>query len=183
MTTTAASRRRARRMPAAPQIRYTLVFAVHRGSVLLVRRVKPPHVGFRNGLGGKIEPNELPEDGALRELREESGIDARVAGATVRYVGLATWDHCPTPGGMHVYAVEMPEAWERPWEAIDTREGEVAWTAADLLDDAELADHARPLVDASLAGAAPQRFHCRYARNAATPRLRSIDTAPLALAA
>jgi 8-oxo-dGTP pyrophosphatase MutT (NUDIX family) len=55
------------------------VFVVHQGEVLLHRhrrlgRWLPP--------GGHIEPNELPDDAALREVEEETGVTARLIGSS-----------------------------------------------------------------------------------------------------
>lgn len=55
------------------------VFVVEQGHVLL-------HLHRRTGLwlppGGHIEPGELPDEAALRETREEAGIDVRLVGGT-----------------------------------------------------------------------------------------------------
>jgi 8-oxo-dGTP diphosphatase len=52
------------------------VLCDHEGRVLLVRRASAEH---RWGLpGGHIRPGDLPADAALRELRRETGIEARV---------------------------------------------------------------------------------------------------------
>lgn len=53
------------------------VFVVHEGGVLLHRHSRldrwlPP--------GGHIEPHELPDDAARREVREEAGIDVELIG-------------------------------------------------------------------------------------------------------
>ena len=42
---------------------------------LFCRRVKDPWKGLYNFVGGKVEPNELPWVCAVRELKEETGID------------------------------------------------------------------------------------------------------------
>lgn len=52
-------------------------FVVHRQSVLLLHHAKlrmwlPP--------GGHIEEGELPDDAAVREVREEAGIEVRLVG-------------------------------------------------------------------------------------------------------
>lgn len=52
-------------------------FVVHQNAVLLLRHAKlqmwlPP--------GGHIEPNELPDEAAVREVREEAGIEVRLVG-------------------------------------------------------------------------------------------------------
>lgn len=51
-----------------------------RGSnVLLSRRARPPHAGEWDLPGGFLESGEHPEAGIVRELREETGLAARVA--------------------------------------------------------------------------------------------------------
>lgn len=55
--------------------------AVIRGSeVLLVRRGKPPMAGTWSLPGGRIEPGERAVAAALRELTEETGCVAAIAG-------------------------------------------------------------------------------------------------------
>jgi 8-oxo-dGTP diphosphatase len=48
--------------------------------VLLIRRGTPPRMGEWSLPGGRIEPGERAIDAALRELREETGIEARILG-------------------------------------------------------------------------------------------------------
>lgn len=48
--------------------------------VLLVRRGKPPRLGEWSLPGGRIEPGERAADAALRELKEETGVEARLLG-------------------------------------------------------------------------------------------------------
>lgn len=60
--------------------RYVIVHPVSihdrdEGNILLVRKEKPDwQKGFLNLVGGSVEPNELPEHAAVRELFEESGL-------------------------------------------------------------------------------------------------------------
>ncbi len=52
----------------------TLIYCVREGRVLLLRRRKPPYAGYWVAPGGKVERGESPHEGAVRELREESGL-------------------------------------------------------------------------------------------------------------
>ncbi|MET4683588.1 NUDIX hydrolase [Brevundimonas faecalis] len=49
-------------------------------AVLLIRRGTPPREGEWSLPGGRIEPGERLADAALRELQEETGIEARLIG-------------------------------------------------------------------------------------------------------
>ena len=48
--------------------------------VLLIRRGRPPLAGAWSLPGGHIEPGERAADAALRELQEETGVEAELAG-------------------------------------------------------------------------------------------------------
>jgi len=50
------------------------------GQVLLIRRGTPPLTGAWSLPGGRIEPGERARDAALRELFEETGVRAQIAG-------------------------------------------------------------------------------------------------------
>lgn len=55
----------------------TLCYLRQNGRTLMIHRVKREgdmHRGKWNGLGGKFEPGETPEECVVREVREESGL-------------------------------------------------------------------------------------------------------------
>lgn len=55
----------------------TLCYLKQNGCTLMVHRVKKAndmHQGKWNGLGGKLEPGESPEECAVREIAEECGL-------------------------------------------------------------------------------------------------------------
>ena len=49
-------------------------------SVLLIRRGTPPRQGEWSLPGGRIEPGERAVEAALRELHEETGVEAKITG-------------------------------------------------------------------------------------------------------
>jgi 8-oxo-dGTP diphosphatase len=56
----------------------TLCYLKHNGHTLMLPRIKRAddiHAGKWNGLGGKFEPGETPEECVIREVREESGLE------------------------------------------------------------------------------------------------------------
>ena len=58
----------------------TLCYLRRDGHTLMVHRIKKAndiHEGKWNGLGGKLEPGETPEECAIREIYEESGLRVR----------------------------------------------------------------------------------------------------------
>jgi 8-oxo-dGTP diphosphatase len=56
----------------------TLYYVKNSGSTLMLHRLKRRndiHLGKWNGLGGKFEAGESPEECIIREVREESGLE------------------------------------------------------------------------------------------------------------
>ncbi len=56
------------------------VVCLRDGEVLLIRRGQEPRMGEWSIPGGRIEWGERAADAALRELKEETGIDAELVG-------------------------------------------------------------------------------------------------------
>ena len=52
----------------------TLLFVVHDGRILLIRKRRGLGAGKINGPGGRLEDGELPLDAAIREVEEEIGV-------------------------------------------------------------------------------------------------------------
>ena len=57
-----------------PRERASLCFVVEAGKILLIEKKRGLGAGKVNGPGGRIEPGETPEEGAIRETQEEVGI-------------------------------------------------------------------------------------------------------------
>ena len=101
----------------------TLCYLRKDDKTLMIHRVKKQndmHQGKWNGLGGKFEPGETPEECAVREIREESGLTAT---------------HLILKGFLTFPAFSNEEDWyafvfvvdEFQGELIDSREGILEW--------------------------------------------------------
>lgn len=51
------------------------VALIDRDRVLLIQRARAPYLGLWTLPGGRLEPGETPEEAAVREVREEVGLD------------------------------------------------------------------------------------------------------------
>ena len=87
---------------------YTVAVALLRGRRCYVsQRVNTANFeGKWQFAGGKLEPNENPIDGGVREVLEETGL--RIGAERLRYVGPIMGD--PTTYICYVYAVDLNEA-------------------------------------------------------------------------
>ncbi|HLA43473.1 MAG TPA: NUDIX domain-containing protein [Aggregatilineales bacterium] len=103
----------------------TLCFVTHGGDVLLLKRAAHKRIfpNKYNGLGGHIERDEDPRSSAIREIKEEAGLDV----INVRYRGVINIDAGGTGGIMLL--VYTAEATSR--EVIDSEEGTLEWVALD----------------------------------------------------
>ena len=54
------------------------VLLVRDGEVLLAKRGREPFMGAYDIIGGFMEPDELPEAAAIREAKEETGLDVQI---------------------------------------------------------------------------------------------------------
>lgn len=110
-------------------VKYTVCFIKQDNKILMLNREKEPIMGVWNGVGGKIEKNEFPEQAALREVWEETTIqlDSFIS------QGVVTW---LTPegklDGIHVFLGELDNLfiYDTP---IKTREGILGWKDIDWI--------------------------------------------------
>ena len=111
----------------------TLCYLKQDGHTLMVYRNKKPndmHAGKWNGLGGKFEPGESPEECVIREVQEESGLQIR----SPRIHGLLMF---PSFKGEDWY-VFVFTAREFEGELIDSPEGKLEWIPDEKLTSLNL---------------------------------------------
>lgn len=107
----------------------TLCYVQRAGKTLMLERVKKAndiHQGKWNGLGGKLEPGEMPEECVTREVLEESGLSIR----SPRLRGLLTFPEFKDGEDWYVY---LYTADDFDGELIESPEGNLAW-----IDDADV---------------------------------------------
>lgn len=107
------------------------------------------------GIGGHFETDETPEECALRELKEESGIPAQDL-QDFEYRGLITFLSAEYPSEyMHVFTAAVPEDYELPRKECD--EGELAWVKLDEINSLPVWEGDRIMFD-YLFNRNPRRF-------------------------
>jgi 8-oxo-dGTP diphosphatase len=116
----------------------TLCYVKRDGHTLMVHRVKRPndiHAGKWNGLGGKFEAGETPEECVQREIQEEAGLKIQ----NPRLQGLLMF---PKFKGNDWY-VFVFTANEFSGELIDSPEGRLEWIKDEELTNLNLweSDH------------------------------------------
>jgi 8-oxo-dGTP diphosphatase len=107
----------------------TLCYIRRAGQTLMLHRNKKKndmHEGKWNGLGGKLESGETPEECAIREVWEESGLRVREPQlkGIITFPGFAGDDDWYT----FLFVIEDFDG-----ELIDSPEGELAWIPDDEL--------------------------------------------------
>jgi NAD+ diphosphatase len=66
------------------------VLPIKNGKVLITKRAIEPYKGSYDIIGGFLKNGEMPLDGALREAREETGLDVKILDFLGVYVDIYT---------------------------------------------------------------------------------------------
>ncbi len=101
----------------------TLCYVQKNSKTLMLHRIKKEndmHAGKWNGLGGKMEEGETPEECAIREIKEESGLD-------VHHLLLKGFILFPQFDGKKDWYVFIFVIDDFSGTLIDSPEGELAW--------------------------------------------------------
>lgn len=114
--------------------KYTICLIRKGRKILLLNRNKKPTMGMWNGVGGKIEDNETPYEGVIRETFEETGIQLHSA----TYKGNVIFkdkDELENSDGMYVFLADLPDEVHID-TPLTTDEGILEWKSIDwILDD------------------------------------------------
>ena len=137
-----------RRYPDRPFVGVGVV-VLKDGAILLVRRARPPRQGEWSIPGGLQHIGETLAEAALRELREETGVEARLTGElgtvdSLRHDDVGRVEY-------HYSLVEFAAQWvsgePRPADDVDRAE----WAPIDDLDRYALWSETRRIIALALA--------------------------------
>ena len=106
------------------------------GQVLLVRRAKPPLQGKWSIPGGGQKLGETVAQTALREVREETGLDVKLIGLIDVVDAIIPSDDGSEPA--HYTLVDFSALWQQGTAIAGDDATEVVWTAPDQLAGFEL---------------------------------------------
>lgn len=114
----------------------TLCYVRRAGKTLMVHRIKKAndmHQGKWNGLGGKLEPGETPEECAIREIYEESGLIVK----NLVFKGMITFPGFANDEDWYTFIFVVDDF---AGQLIDSPEGNLEWIDRDKLFQLNLWD-------------------------------------------
>lgn len=120
----------------------TLCFITYQGDLLLMKRSLSKRIfpGHYNGVGGHIERDEDPRSGAIREIKEETGLSIEA----IKFCGSTLVDVGQSAGILlFIFTAEAPHR-----DVVDSDEGQLEWLSIDrLLQSIEHKRQDLPLVE------------------------------------
>jgi 8-oxo-dGTP diphosphatase len=112
----------------------TLCYVRRGGKTLMIHRIKKAndiHEGKWNGLGGKLEAGETPEECAAREVLEEAGLTVHAP----QLKGFLTFPNFANNEDWYAFVFVITQF---EGELIDSSEGELAWIPDDQIESLNL---------------------------------------------
>lgn len=103
--------------------------------VLLIKRNHAPHKGLWSPPGGKIEIGETPEECAVREIKEETGLN--ISNPVLRGIETAIDIAFPVHWLLFIFRADNPSG-----ELVHSTEGELRWIGLH-----DIASYNRPYAD------------------------------------
>jgi ADP-ribose pyrophosphatase YjhB (NUDIX family) len=117
--------------------------------ILLAQRVDPPYAGRFTLPGGLVEPGETLAAAAVRELKEEVGIEARILGFN-RHVEIIAEDSDGTVRQHYVIA-SFVGLWQAGEGSVGPEAKAIRWVSRDEVASLPVTDHLGPVLDGAWA--------------------------------
>jgi 8-oxo-dGTP diphosphatase len=145
-------------------LKYTLCFIRRKDEILMLNRQKPSWMGMWNGVGGRMEEGESPQECVIREVFEETDIKL----SKVCYSGVVTWeDNGKDFGGMHVFLADVPDDYIYTTPR-GTQEGVLDWKTIEWLFDSQntgVIKNIQRFLPEMIKGETGAKYHCVYSGN------------------
>ncbi|WLD92442.1 8-oxo-dGTP diphosphatase [Alkalihalobacillus sp. AL-G] len=142
-------------------LRFTICFIIKGSELLMLNRNKAPNKGLWNGVGGKINAGETPEQCIVREVAEETGLQIKKP----RFTGTVQWENDNRLiGGMYVFVFHLDKDTTYP-TPVKVDEGLLDWKSIDWLlevDNAGVVSNIRFFLTDMLKDPEPSEYHCYY---------------------
>jgi len=150
-------------------LKYTICFIRRGQELLLLNRLKAPNMGLWNGVGGKLEAFELPLDGIIREIQEETGLHVE----QVHEAGIVKWISTEGESGMYLFYCELSidAVYATP---IEKDEGILAWKSIEWVldpDNEGVVDNMKHFLPHVLTG----NFECEHTFTYDTNRIVNYE--------
>lgn len=132
----------------------TLVYVQKDDKTLMLHRIKKHndiHEGKWNGLWGKVEQGESPEECVRREIQEEVGLDV----LSMQFKGLLT---APMFDGIQDWIIYIYLVTDFSWEVQDCKEWVTEWIDNNKILDLNLREGDRHFIPLLFE---PWRFSCK----------------------
>lgn len=102
---------------------------IYKNKYLLIKRIKPPYIGYWSMIGGKIEFGEHIAETIVREVKEETGLSVKfiaIRGVVVEHLKQKdkTKEH---------FILWVCETRSTSVKAVEQHEGEVKWFTKDQI--------------------------------------------------
>lgn len=112
----------------------TLCYLKEDGRTLMIHRIRKAndmHLGKWNGLGGKLNPGETPEECVTREVYEESGLE--IVNPLLK--GILTFPKFAKNEDWYAFVFVV---YKFQGQLVDSKEGDLAWIEDERLLDLNL---------------------------------------------
>jgi 8-oxo-dGTP diphosphatase len=108
----------------------SLCYIIHEEEVLLLKRNRLPHIGLWSAPGGKTEHGESPQETAIREIHEETGLI--IQQPILRALQTSIDSYYPVHWMLYIFVARSFEG-----NLIESAEGLLQWHPVDIVPQLE----------------------------------------------
>jgi 8-oxo-dGTP diphosphatase len=152
-------------------LKYTICFIQRKDKILMLNRHSFPQMGVWNGVGGKLDAGETPEECVKREVLEETGILLD----KVTSKGIVTWDK-GSGSGMYAFLAVVTDDFQFQTPK-NMAEGILDWKTLDWLTHPEnrgVAAHVKQFLPKMIHDPHHYEFQCFFNDDGSLGECRAV---------